>query len=82
MSCLSSVTACIMSLQCLVTAHLACAAGLRVKGKQTHVLCKLKTLCIATKTASYKVLLLGNNVCRMDSICFLICCPLSDTLAF
>jgi hypothetical protein len=39
--------------------------SLRVEGKQTHILCKPKTL--GTETASYKVLPLENNVYSLDN---------------
>jgi hypothetical protein len=51
------------------TVLFALVTSLRVEGKQTHILCKPKTL---PETASYKVLPLRNNIYSMDSICFLI----------
>jgi hypothetical protein len=49
----------------------ACVTSLRVKGRQTHFLCKPDITDIGTKTARYKVLPLGNNVYIVDSICSL-----------
>jgi hypothetical protein len=50
------------------TARFAYVTSLGVEEKQSDILCKPKTLSTGTKTASWKLLQLGTNVCSMDSM--------------